>query len=120
MHDSNMRTIYESSRKMLSEHWFGTKKKPKDPFKKCTTNAQLYHLSRKIKAEQNRFLKRLVILCDNTGRVRNEGHEFQIKNMNELVKNFNKEFYESSDETQGEIETEETVNEDVGVKETEI
>ena len=104
MNASNMRTVYDATRKMISEMWFGTKKKPREPFKKCKNNKELYHLSRKIKAEQSRFLKRMIVIVDHSGKVRNEGQEYSIKSFPEMIENYLKALPPAESEEKSEVD----------------
>lgn len=88
MNATNMRTVYDATRKMLTGFYFGAKKNPKDPFKNCKTNRDLYNVSRKIKSEQNSFLNRFIVIIDYTGEIRNSGFEVKLKSLKEIIENF--------------------------------
>ena len=75
MHFKSCRTLYENIRKIVTEGYFGTAKKPKNPFRNCQTRKQVYHLSRMIEAEQKTFLDRICVIATSEGHLRVKGVE---------------------------------------------
>jgi len=58
---------------MVEEFYYGTETRPKNPFKKCTSPAEIYNLSRRISIEQKNFLQRICIIVSNNGNLRLKG-----------------------------------------------
>ena len=58
-HFGNSILLYKSLKKKLNEKYFGTSKKPLNPFEKCKTTKEIYHLSRNIKVSLSSKLSKV-------------------------------------------------------------
>ena len=44
----NLEQIYECSKKKIENLFYGDLKRPKNPYKNCKNNKEIFHLSRKL------------------------------------------------------------------------
>jgi len=72
-HYPNMRAIYRSYQKKLYMQFYGTKKKPRNPFKNCKSNKEIFNLSRRIKIQIKSLLTRICIIVNYDASLRIRG-----------------------------------------------
>jgi hypothetical protein len=65
----NAHQIYESSKEKILEQFYGTAKKPNNPFEKCKNPSEIFHLSQNIKTSINKMLSRIGFMLFKTGEV---------------------------------------------------
>jgi len=68
-HFGNSILLYKSLKKKLFESYFGTTKKPLNPFKKCNTSKEIFHLTRNIKTSINSKLAKIGYVLYKNGEV---------------------------------------------------
>jgi len=68
-----MRAIYRSYQKKLYMQFYGTKKKPRNPFKNCKSNKEIFNLSRRIKIQIKSLLTRICIIVNYDASLRIRG-----------------------------------------------
>lgn len=69
MYEKNARFIFEAAKSAVIERYYGTKKKPKNPFQNCKTPVEVFHLSRRISAEIGTTLRRIGVVCNEEGQI---------------------------------------------------
>lgn len=57
----------------MTERYYGTTKKPKNPFQNCKTPTEVFHLSRRISAEMGNTLRRIGVVCNEEGQIQLKG-----------------------------------------------
>ena len=72
-HYTNMNALYNGYKKKLYEQFYGTNKKPRNPFKNCKTNKDVFNLSRRIKMQIKSFLGRICMIVDYDATLRIKG-----------------------------------------------
>jgi hypothetical protein len=58
---------------MIDEIYFGDKKRVKNPFRKCTTNKEIFDLHRRILVEKKNIINRILVMVDKDGSLRLRG-----------------------------------------------
>jgi hypothetical protein len=71
--------------------YFGTEKNVKNPFSKCKSNTEIFHLARRIQTEQRNMLNRICISIDNQGLIRLKGNAPQPG----IIKIFTQKIFEN-------------------------
>lgn len=85
MYEKNARSIYESVKKDIHKKYYGTDKKPINPFKNCKSPFEIYHLSRRITMDINSKLNRIGVICTLEGSVLLKGEQHKILDMQSLI-----------------------------------
>lgn len=75
--------------KLMNELYFGTIKKPKNPFSKCKSANEVFNLNRKILIEKKNLLDRLCMVVNYDGSLRVKGGVPDVG----LMKKFCNKFY---------------------------
>ena len=70
---ANVDLIYKRTKKLVEEFYFGDKKQPKNPFRNCKNNADIFNLNRRIIYEKKQMLNRILILVNYDSKVRLKG-----------------------------------------------
>ena len=65
----------------LVEHYYGTTSRPKNPFRNCKSPSEVFNLSRRISLEMSTKLKRIGVLCSESGEVLLKGEKHKILNV---------------------------------------
>jgi len=78
--------VYKSLKKKMYEKYFGTTKKPLNPFSKCKTSSEVFHLSRNIKTSLNTKLGKIGYILYKNGDVNINHKENSILQNNINIK----------------------------------
>lgn len=70
---------------ILTEVYYGTRKRPKNPFRNCKSPKEIFNLSRRISLEINGKLKRIGAVCTEAGEVLLKGEQHKILDINRLA-----------------------------------
>jgi len=77
-HYVNMIGLYNGYKKKLYAQFYGTSKKPRNPFKNCKNNAEIYNLNRRIKMQISNSLTRILFIVDYEANLRVKGQNLTI------------------------------------------
>jgi len=72
-HYVNMMGLFNGYKKKVYTQFFGTSKKPRNPFKGCKTNMEIFNLNRRIKMQIKQLLTRICFIVDYDGTLRLKG-----------------------------------------------
>lgn len=84
--EKNARTIFTAVKGQVFETYYGTKARPKDPFRNCQTPSEIFNLTRRIQAEISLKLKRIGVICSNDGDVCLKGEQHKIMNIDQVMR----------------------------------
>lgn len=90
----NLRELYISVERIVRNTYFGSKKKPKNPFSKCQSPKEIFNLHRRILMDIKQHLNKICILVNYDGSIRLKG---SIPNSN-LIKPYLNQNYKDPDE----------------------
>jgi methylase of polypeptide subunit release factors len=91
-HFGNDITLLKSIRKKLNQDYFGTEKKPENPFRNCKTPNEIFNLSRNIKFDLKMKLSRIGFILLRNGEVSVLHKEGSILQNNANIQEINREF----------------------------
>ncbi len=77
-HYVNMLGLYQGYKKKVYAQFYGTAKKPRNPFKNCKTNADIYNLNRRIRMQIAAFLTRITFIVDYEANLRVKGQNLSM------------------------------------------
>lgn len=72
-HYTNMNALYNGYKRKIYEQFYGTSKRPRNPYKNCKTSTEIFNLSRRIKIQIKQFLTRICFIVDYDGSLRVKG-----------------------------------------------
>ncbi|CAD8195726.1 unnamed protein product [Paramecium pentaurelia] len=73
MHLRNAIEIYQATKKQIDLQFFGTPKRPRNPFSKCKGPKDIFNLYRHIQNQQKLMLSRMCLIVSYNGEVRIQG-----------------------------------------------
>ena len=73
-HYKNLYDLYQSVDKMLKSSYYGTKKKPRNPFLHCKSPKEIFNLNRRILIELKQSLNKIVFMMNYDGSIRLKGN----------------------------------------------
>jgi len=73
-HYKNLSDLFKSIEKTMKCSYFGTKKKPRNPFSHCKTPKEIFNLNRRILIEVKQSLNKIVFMINYDGSVRLKGN----------------------------------------------
>lgn len=85
MYEKNARQIFTSVKQLIYGIYYGTEKRPRNPFKNSKSPKEVFNLSRKISLEIELFLRRLGVHCTADGDVLLKGENHKILNIEKLM-----------------------------------
>lgn len=91
-HYGNAVTLFKSIRKKLNQEYFGTDKRPENPFRNCKTPDQIFNLSRTIKLNIKMKLARFGFILLRNGEVNILHKEGSILQNNSNIQSICREF----------------------------
>jgi methylase of polypeptide subunit release factors len=98
-HFGNSVMLLKSIRKKLYSNYYGTDKRPENPFKSCKTPNEIFNLARNIKFNIKMQLGKIGFVLLRNGEVSIVHKESSILQNNFNIQNINKEFIKKHEET---------------------
>ena len=72
-HYVNMFALFNGVKRRIIKDFYGTARQPKNPFKNCKTNKEVFDLHRRILIQQKNILARFCLIVDHQGELRLKG-----------------------------------------------
>jgi len=85
-HYYNMMQIYNGFKILMEKAFYGTTKKPLNPFRGCKTPTEIFNLSRRIKLNEKSLLTKVFVMSDYDGNLRLKGENRQLSTIKNLFK----------------------------------
>lgn len=73
-HAKNLRDLSKSIEKLLRNSYFGSKRRPRNPFAKCLSPREIFNLNRRILIELKQTLNKICIIVNYDGSIRVKGN----------------------------------------------